>query len=139
MNPYTYDISLRVFHASIDPQTITNTLGLEPARSWKAGSPRTTPIGSALDGHYEDSYWSAKLTQSGPVHSEHNPIEDYISSAANKLESFTPFFELLRSEGGRAEFFVGLYGNQNFGIELSSELLSTISSLGLSLSLDIYP
>jgi len=40
MSEYEFTISLRIRHPSVDPRTITETLGIEPQYTWKAGEPR---------------------------------------------------------------------------------------------------
>jgi Domain of unknown function (DUF4279) len=57
---YHFRISLRVRHPSIAPEKITEALGIEPKRSWKAGEPRQTPKGTALTGSNRDTYWTAE-------------------------------------------------------------------------------
>ena len=62
MHPYTYKVSLRIFHPTIDPQVITDTLSLQPSTIHKVGERRATPTGTLLDGHYDQSYWSSPFT-----------------------------------------------------------------------------
>lgn len=57
MSAYEFTISLRIRHPSIDPSTITGTLGIEPPHTWKAGAPRRDSGGEDLTGVYRDSYW----------------------------------------------------------------------------------
>ena len=58
---YHFRISLRVRHPYIAPEEITEALGIDPKRSWKAGEPRSTPKGTALAGSNRDTYWTAEV------------------------------------------------------------------------------
>ena len=138
MHPYSYSISLRLFHPNIDPAEITRFLALEPKYAWKAGDPRQTPKGTPLEGIYRESYWTSNLIPSEQP-SEGTLLEEYLDDLAKQLTPSRDFFARIRSEGGRVELFIGMYGGRNFGFELSSSLLSAIADVGLSLSFDMYP
>ena len=58
---YTYAVTLRARHPTVDPAILTKTLKLDPAHSWKAGDPRLSQTGAPLGGQHRDSYWSAPL------------------------------------------------------------------------------
>ncbi len=139
MHPYSYSISLRLCHPSIDPAEITRALALKPNRAWKAGEPRQTPKGTPLEGVYRESYWYTDLLPDGEHSSEGTWIEEYLDHFAKQLASSRDFFLRVRSEGGRVELFIGLYGDRNFGFELPPSLLGAIADMGLSLSFDVYP
>ena len=139
MHPYTYSITLRVFHPNIDPAEITRALALKPKRAWKAGDSRQTPRGTPLEGFYRESYWFSDLIPDGEHSSEGTLIEEYLDHFANQFAPSREFFARVRSEGGRVEFFIGMYGAQNYGFELSPSLLSAVAEIGLSLTFDVYP
>jgi hypothetical protein len=40
MSEYEFTLSLRLRHPAIDPTKITQTLGIEPQHTWKAGDRR---------------------------------------------------------------------------------------------------
>ena len=138
MHPYTYSISLRLHHPSIDPAEITQALGLKPKRAWKAGDTRQTPKGMPLEGIYRESYWYTDLIQDGEHSSEGTLIEEYLDYFAKQLAPSRDFFARIRSEGGRVELSIGLYNDRNFGFELPPSLLSAAADIGLSLLFDIY-
>jgi hypothetical protein len=139
MHPYTYAISLRISHPNIEPLEITNALGLEPVRTWKAGTPRQTPKGTPLEGIYRETYWYTRLIPGGEHPSEGTSLEDYLDHFAQQLARHRDFFARVREEGGRVELFIGTYGARNYGFEFSPSLLTAIGVLGLSLSFDVYP
>ena len=139
MHPYTYAITLRVFHPDIEPTEITNALSLEPVRAWKAGHSRQTPKGTPLEGVYRESYWYTELIPDGEHSSEGTLLEEYLDHIATKLAPSTQFFARIRAEGGRVELFIGTYGARNFGFEFSPTLLASLAGIGLSLAFDVYP
>src|SRR5690242_6348573 len=58
---FSYSMSVRVRHPTLDLNVLTDKLRLEPAHSWKAGDPRRSQSGAPLGGQHRDSYWSAPL------------------------------------------------------------------------------
>jgi hypothetical protein len=139
MHHYSYVISLRLWHPSMDPRSISQTLGMEPRHSSKAGEPRCTPKGSLLEGVYRETYWSTSLLPDGEHSSEGTQLEDYLGHLLDQLVKYTEFFSRIRSDGGRVELFVGTYGSRNFGFEFAPHILRSLVEIGLTFSLDVYP
>ena len=67
MQCYSYSVTLRIWHPSIDPEEITRALGIEPKRAFKVGTRRETPKGNLLDGTHRESYWYADPFSRGRV------------------------------------------------------------------------
>ena len=88
---------------------------------------------------YRETYWYARLLRDGEHSSEGTLLEDYLAHFARELSRHTEFFQRVRSEEGRAEIFIGMYGARNFGFELSPALLAEFERMGLSLAFDVYP
>jgi hypothetical protein len=101
-----YKVSLRFVHPNLDPAEITEALQMPPTRAWKAGEPRTTPVGTPLPGNYRETYWYAKLFQGTDPP---NRLSEDLSGVLDRLLEHRLFFEKVRAEGGRCEFFVGFY------------------------------
>ena len=55
-------LSLRIRHPSMDPQTISATLRLEPEHCFKAGEARTTHVADGRSGFHTQSYWLAPVS-----------------------------------------------------------------------------
>jgi hypothetical protein len=55
-------LSLRIRHPSIDPETISATLRLEPEHCFKAGEARTLRADNGRSGFHTQSYWLAPVT-----------------------------------------------------------------------------
>ena len=139
MYPYKYSLSLRVWHPTISPDTITKKLRLQPSRKWMAGEPRSTPKGSKLKGINKETYWTAELHREKSLLSRKMALEDFLTEQLARLKKVEKYFRHIRKTGGRIEFFVGLFCDKNMGAEVPSSLLAAMGKLGIDLSLDIYP
>src|SRR5262245_41194020 len=108
MNTFRYRVSLRISHPSIDPAIITETLRLEPKRTWKNAEPRKTVAGQPLEGINKDSYW---------YHAYETPDDErcaaFVQSATVALQQHREFFHRLRCEGADIQFFIGLFSSRN--------------------------
>ena len=133
MNPYAFKLSLRVSHASIDPAKISDELQIAPSRAWRAGDAKTTPKGNQLPGHRKHSYWTAGLGEGSDA------LPDALDAALKRLAPHRAFFHQVRSEGGRAEFFIGWFFDRMSGDVFPWELLSRAADLKIDLSFDVYP
>ena len=138
MYPYTYSISLRFRHPNIDLMYIGGLLGLQPNRIWKAGEPRRTPKDTPLEGINKESYWCGRLTNDREK-SEKCSLEAKLTDWTTKLSTHKTDFDKLLAGGGRIEFFIWIYCEQNLGFELNHNLLANIASLGITLGIVCDP
>ena len=137
MNAYSYAISLRIRHPSADPDRFTTQLSLVPQRAWRAGAPRATPAGTPLEGVNRETYWTSGALERGtwPGRS----LADAFDALLGRLELHTLFFQNLRADGGRIEFFVGWFFEGNSGDVVDVAIMRRLSDCGIDLSLDVYP
>jgi hypothetical protein len=139
MSEYEFTVSLRVRHPRIDPCRITDTLGIEPQHTWKAGDARRSPAGEALEGNYRDSYWMGRLMPEPELSSGRFSVESVLLQTLAKLRRSHAFLEQLGTDGGVAELHVSLFARENFRLDLSSESLAMLGRLGLGVVLEIHP
>jgi hypothetical protein len=139
MYPYKYSVCLRVWHPTINPDTITRKLGLQPSRKWMAGEARSTPKGNKLKGINKETYWTAELHREKSLLSRKMALEVFLTEQLARLKKVEKYFRHIRKTGGHIEFFVGLFCDKNMGAEVPSSLLAAMGKLGIDLSLDIYP
>jgi hypothetical protein len=118
MHPFRYAISLRIWHPQIDAATVSDTLGLSPKR--------TSPAVS--------SFWTHGYEV--PQDSE---CAKFIHSVGSALQQHRAFFQRIRAAGGRVEFFVGWFGDKNFGDTFPHATLALLAQLQVDLSFDVYP
>jgi hypothetical protein len=138
MSEYEFTVSLRIRHPTIDPATITATLGLEPQHTWLAGQPRCDPSGAELGGAYRDSYWMGRLMAEPQLSSDGVSVEALILKTLNNLRRVQSFLEQLHAEGGVAELLVSLYAREDFRLELPSDSLTLLGRLHMTVVLDVH-
>lgn len=139
MSEYEFTVSLRLRHPAIDPCRITQTLGIEPQHTWKAGDPRRDPAGGALGGAHRESYWMGRLMDEPQLSSSQLSVESVLLEKLAHLRRSHDLLERLHTEGGVAELHVSLYAREAFRLELSDELLGLLSRLRLAVALDVHP
>ena len=139
MYPYKYSVALRISHPTMNPDIITKKLGLQPFRKWMAGERRSTPKGNILKGINRETYWVAELHSEKRLLSRKMTLEDFLTEQLARFKKMEIYFANIRKAGGRIEFFVGLFCDNNTGVEVSSRLLAGMGKLGIDVSLDIYP
>src|SRR5579864_5176802 len=139
MSEYEFTISLRLRHPTIDPSRITETLGMEPQHTWRAGDARRNPAGQALEGVYRESYWMGRLMEEPQLSSTRLSVESVLLQTLAHLRRSVDFLEQLHAEGGVAELHVSLYAREDFRLELSAESLGLLGRLGLEVVLDVHP
>jgi len=138
MSDYEFTISLRIRHPSIEPHAITQTLGIEPQHTWKAGDARLSPAGETLGGTYRETYWMARLMPEPELSSDRSSVETVLLQTLAQLRRCQAFLEQLVSDGGIAELHVSLFARENFRLDLSVESLATLGRLGLAVALEIH-
>jgi hypothetical protein len=134
MYPYKYKVSLRIFHPTIDPQVLTDTLALQPRTTHRVGERRTTPTGTLLEGNYDRSYWHTPFTPR-----DDSDVGNFLARTVERLRQHGSFFKDIRDTGGAVELFIGLFADGvNIGATLTHDLLAAIGDMGIDLGLDIY-
>ena len=127
---YTYAVSLRARHPTIDPAILTETLKLEPAHSWKAGDPRRSQSGATLGGLYRDSYWSA-LLQGQMVGTATLPLETFVGQQLLQLARHRDFLSGLQADGGEISLLIEIAPVANAVLTLSSTVSRRLADLNI--------
>lgn len=139
MSEYEFTVSLRIRHPTVDPATITATLGIRPQHTWQAGQPRCDPAGVELGGKHHDSYWVGGLTDEPQLSSAGLSVEAVILKTLTHLRREQSFLADLNAQGGVAELLVSLYARDDFRLELPAESLTLLGRLHLAVTLDVHP
>jgi hypothetical protein len=139
MSQYEFTVSLRIRHPTIDPQAITETLGIQPQHTWRAGQPRCDAAGAELGGTHHDSYWMGRLMAEPQLSCGDVSVEKVISQTLNQMRRVQPLLERLHDEGGIAELLVSLYARDVFRLELPPDALALLGKLRLAIALDVHP
>lgn len=119
----------------MDPADMTAALDMQPYNCWRAGEPRVTRKGLALPGTNAESFWT------GPTEIGAWPptaLACGIYGALKRISDKREFLRQIRAEGGKAEFFIGWFFDEQSGDVLPATLLSKAADLGIDLSFDVY-
>jgi Domain of unknown function (DUF4279) len=139
MSEYEFTVSLRIRHPSIGPSQITQKLGIEPQHTWQAGDPRRDEADSNRAGVYHESYWMGRLMDVPQLSSEQVSVESVIMQTLTHLRRSQSFLEQISTDGGVAELSISLFARETFRLELSSDSLSLLGRLRLSVALEVQP
>jgi hypothetical protein len=139
--PYSYSVSLRIWHPRMDPAALTKALRLTPNNSWKVGEPRRTPKGEPLKGTNRGSYWTVRLITRRYATTPRKSLDASLATIAKKLQRHRKLLLRIRRGRGKVELFVGLFAENkfNFSSSLEDRTVADLSKLRLSVALDIYP
>jgi hypothetical protein len=137
MQLYSHILNIRIWHPTLDPDLVSRTLGLEPRISWRAGDPRRTPKGTALDGVRSEGYWSSDPFSYGWRDSTDALMEDALEEVVSFLEPHGEFLKGI-SLCGAVRIWVSSQSTRAYALELPPSMLSRIASLGASVVHDVY-
>jgi Domain of unknown function (DUF4279) len=127
---FTYAISLRVRHPTLDPALLTQTLHLEPLHCWRAGEPRRSATGVALGGEHRESYWSAPLPGEG-VGAAAFPLELFLGSQLVQLNRHREFLGRLQAESAQISLLIELSPVENAVLTLSTSVSRKLADLNI--------
>ena len=127
---YTYAVTLRARHPTVDPAILTKTLKLDPAHSWKAGDPRLSQTGAPLGGQHRDSYWSAPLP-SQMVGATSVPLETFILAQLLQLARHRDFLGTLQADGGEISLLSEIAPLANTVLTLNTTLSRRLADLNI--------
>jgi len=130
VSAFSYAVSLRVRHPTMDLSVLTEKLRLEPAHTWKAGEPRRSQSGASLGGVHRDSYWSAPLPAQmiGP---NSMPLELFFSQQVLQLNRHREFLGKLRKDGAEYSLLVELAPVSGASLTLSSATSRKLADLNI--------
>ena len=128
-----YKVSLRFSGEELDLRATTAALGLEPDVTGRVGE---HVGGNPRYAEYQTNVWVYRYTEDGGVR-----FSDQLEELVTRLEGRAAAFRALTARPGVvAELLLGFSsGNGQGGFTLPASLLSRIATLGIDLSLDLYP
>ena len=126
-------MSLRIWHPCYDPEFISSKIEMEPKHAWKANTPRRSPDGHFVEGVYDSTYCSFPLNDSSDV-----SLPVYIKKCSRSLYRHKDFFHDIRASGGRVEYFIGLFLQNDSGETFDVTLLKDLADLQIELGLCLY-
>lgn len=128
-----YSISFQITHTVRDLALVSEALGVEPFRIWKAGDPRTTPTGRRLEGQYDRSYCCLRIACG-----DEQSASEAMSAFLTKIEAHKTLFDDLISSGGKLRLVVHDLTATTFRDEFDSYLLMRLANQGIALGIECY-
>jgi hypothetical protein len=137
MRLYSHILDLRIWHPTLDPDSVTRTLNLQPQTAWRAGEPRRTPKGTLLQGVRSEGYWSTNPFSYGWRDSTDALLEDAIEELLSFLEPHREFLQEVSREGA-VRIWASTQSKRNYAVELTPSMLARVASLGATFVHDVY-
>lgn len=130
-----YAVALFIIHPTIDPDEITQQLGLVPQIVHPVGRPRVTPKGTLLGGVYRDTRWRHTILHTTRDQWFVREVEALVA----RIEPHKDFLFNLKSTGGTVYINIDFMGDEgDFGDAIRTELLSRLAALGIDLGISVY-
>ncbi len=149
---YSFQLSLRIRHPSIDPTEISQALQIEPEHSFRAGEPRESSRNTAVTTVHVDSYWLGTLDLSTlllgtALAPEISPQMHAVAFASldtaltvltgSVLRRHAAFFNRIQSEGGEVRLIVALSTRKTRGFTLTPQLSKALSDLRIPVDFEL--
>ncbi len=124
------DVTFRFVGDNVDPQHITDVIGLEPSS--------TTVKGATVEKHperlYPTNYWG--IDSSAPPN---EPLAAHFRQLLDLLQQHVDAVDDLKKDGYEPNFFCGLFHTGVSGyIMLDPEILQRVARLGASIDVHVY-
>lgn len=160
-----YSVVLRLRHPNVDPNEITQRLGISPQYSWRAGEPRRPETGEDEHGDtaedvvqsvaYRESCWVAVLSTPSLLSAFVEAIvarrdpravgalprvvpptsELYLVLA--KMKRASAFWHEFVAQGGTIDCLLQVVGAERFQLEMSPALLALCAELRVTLAIEV--
>lgn len=149
---YPFQLSLRIRHPSIDPESISRELQIEPEHSFRAGDLREASRSLTVTSTHVESYWLATLdpetlllgTALAPDISPHTHAIAFavLDSALTVLTTsilrrHAEFFRRMQSEGGEVRLIVAVSARKTRGFTLTPHLSRALSDLRIPVDFEL--
>jgi hypothetical protein len=129
-----YSVRLLIHHPHIDPDRITETLGLTPHLSAIAGSVRKAPNGVILPGRHRTSVWSHSFSVE-----RHRHFFSEVVKMIDRLEPHKALLHEIADSGGFMSLIVNLPGDVNLGSNFRWREMARLSDLHIDLGVEVFP
>ena len=152
---YPFQLSLRIRHPSIDPEEVSQKLGIDAEHSFRAGAPRESGR-STMTAVHAESYWLATLDPAtlllgtpfdvglklGDVPQAQALAIGAIDSALavliiSVLRRHSDFFRQLQDEGGEVRLIVAISARKVRGFTLTPHLGKALSDLRIPVDFEL--
>jgi hypothetical protein len=155
--PLPFQLSLRIRHPSIDPQSISKELRIEPEHSFQAGQPRQLRSSVAPATVHIESYWLAALNPATWFENLSFPEAPSLTTAQKHIDaavarnltwalslcavrlskSHGALLHKIRSEGGEISLLVTLSPAAVSSFNLAPEVSRIFGEIGITLEIEM--
>jgi hypothetical protein len=136
MFEFQYEVELTVTHPNINPEAITETLGISPQLQAMAGQEATNKRGERLGKPALLSYWSCRLHPEPRLNTLTQPLDAFLGVWLEKLRPHEDFLKALANENAEIQFRVGWHCDSAYStLVLPPEFLNACSSLGIGMEI----
>jgi Domain of unknown function (DUF4279) len=145
----TFDIDVTFSPRTIDPDVISQRLGLAPTWMWRAGERVRNPNGSIRPHPARESRWSLTIAYFdrreddldiwNETDDDLGPrLDDRLTAFLEPLLRASSFVHEVVADSTRAELTLNFPGQFHFGFIVQPGTLSAIASLNLELGIEIF-
>ena len=128
----TTKASFRIFSATLDPDAISEVIGLSPSAQHRKGEPKSKRL---PDVFWDENYWSYK----SPL-SEVSELHEHLNFLAEILEPKQKAIESIRHATTGIDIFCMFSSENGQGsAEFDPLLLKRLAGLNIEVILDLYP
>lgn len=128
-----FAVSFRIIGAEVDPEEVSDLLGLQPSVSHRLGDPHYGKQGRRY-ADYNEGLWALN----SPL-GEDRPLGEHLQYLELKLKERELALREFRSKGYRLDCFIGIFeigdGDEVF---LSASELKVLVDLGLDVCFDLF-
>ena len=100
MHSYRYTASLRLWHPKRNLARAEIVYSVHQSQTWTQGEPRKTPTGTALQGVYPNSYWTARPLGDRGASSRKQPLESFVEQTIDRIRPHRAFISRLYLKSG---------------------------------------
>ena len=133
MSALLFTMSFRVWHPTRAASDVISVLNLPVWFAHSVGEPRRTPKGAPLAGVYGETYCCFLLQEK-----TRDRLDKCVARWCELLQTHDDFLQDFRHTGGKIEFYVSIFLDDDRGFELNNEMLKRMDDAGLGLSIEMY-
>ena len=132
--PVTRSFSLRVMGKDLNPDVVTDRLGISPTYGHRRGDANVSSSGRLL-GERSEGIWIFEFDVD-PL----KTIDDNLRMVTRLLDGKQEMLSSFNREGFRTDVMIGVFDIEGpIGFSISSDTALALGSLGLKIEFDIYP
>lgn len=126
-------ISFCIAHPAMDPQEITDNVGIEPDISQGAGLPIISPQGQVIGGEYKHTKWCIRECEIND-----GDILDRLVALISFLDRRKAFFDALSKDGGEFSIFLNISKPSKVRLMIPTDSINKMAQLKIAFGFEIF-